>query len=81
MQLSQTLSSPIAHINVQTAIAQINVSKSLITNHTEMILLSAYSFFQFLYNLNINSLLIGFNGGASGSFFLPLVAVVVEERF
>ena len=64
----------------QTAIAQINVSKSLITNHTEKILLSAYSFFQFLYNLNINSLLIVLMGGF-WLFFLPLVAVVVEERF
>ena len=75
MQLSQTLSS---------AIAQIKVSNSPITNHTKKDLAPAPSsfFFQFLYNLKINFLQIVFNGGGlSGSLFLPLAVVVVEERF
>ena len=55
MQLSHTLSS---------AIAQIKVSNSLITNHTKKILPQRPPpFFQFLYNLKINFLVDCFNGG------------------
>ena len=55
MQLSQTLSS---------AIAQIKVSNSLITNHTKKDFAPVpSSFSQFLYNLKINFLVDCFNGG------------------
>ena len=69
----------------QTAIAQISVSKSLITNHTEKILLSAYSSFQFLYNLNINSLLIVLIGGRGGGgfwlFFCLWLLLLLKKDF
>ena len=73
MQLSQTLSS---------SIAQIKVSNSPITNHTKKILSQRPPpFFQFLYNLKINFLYIVLMGEGFSALFLPLAAVVVEERF
>ena len=73
MQLSQTLSS---------AIAQIKVSNSPITNHTKKILPQRPPpFFQFLYNLKINFLYIVLMGEGFSARFLPLAVVVVEERF
>ena len=67
MQISQTLSS---------AIAQIKVSNSPITNHTKQILPNRPPlFFQFLHNLKINFLSIVLMGEG-----FPAV-VVVEERF
>ena len=73
MQLSQTLSS---------AIAKIKVSNSPITNHTKKILPQRPPpFFQFLYNLKIHFFVDCFNGGSAFRLFLPLHAVVVEERF
>ena len=77
MQLSHTLSS---------AIAQIKVSNSPITNHTKKILPQRPPpFFQFLYNLKINFLYIVLMGEGFLAFFffffLPLAAVFVEERF
>ena len=63
MQLSQTLSS---------AIAQIKVSNSPITNHTKKDLAPApSSFFQFLYNLKIEFLQIVLMGEG----FLPLFSL------
>ena len=58
MQLSQTLSS---------ALAQIKVSNSPITNHTN----------QFLYNLKIHFLQIVLMGEGFPALFWPFVAVVV----
>ena len=60
MQLSQTLSS---------AIAQIKVSNSPITNRTQKDLAPApSSFFQFLYNLKINFLFIVLMGDGFSAF-------------
>ena len=77
MQLSQTLSS---------AVAQIKVSNSPMTNHTKKILPQCPPpFFQFLYNLKINFLQIVLMGQGFSAFFffffLPLAVVVGEERF
>ena len=74
VQLSQTLSS---------AIAQIKVSNSPITNHTKKVLPQRPPpFFQFLYNIKINFLYIVLMGeGFPALLFLPLAAVVVEEKF
>ena len=82
-QLSQTLSS---------AIAQIKVSNSPITNHTNKILPQRppHFFFKFLYNLKINFLYTVLMGGGGGGgrefpvlffFFCFRCCCVVEERF
>ena len=73
MQLSQTLSS---------SIAQINVSNSPITNHIKKILSQRpppFSNFCITYKRKKSCVL--FNWGGLSGPFLPLVAVVVEERF
>ena len=73
MQLSQTLSS---------AIAQIKVSNSPITNHTKKILPQRPSpFFQFLYNLKIHFLEIDLMGeGFPALFFFCLWLLLLLKK-
>ena len=74
MQLSQNLSS---------AIAQIKVLNSLITNHTKKDLAQRPPpFFQFLYNLKINFFVDCLNGGGlSGSIFCLWLLLLLKIDF
>ena len=72
MQLSQTLSS---------AISQIKVSNSPITNHTKKDLAPApSSFFQFLYNLKRNFLFIVLMGESFPAFFFCIWLLLLLKK-
>ena len=73
MQLSQTLSS---------AIAQISFKQPNYKSHKKDLASVPSCFcFQFLYNLKINFFQSVLMGEGFSSSFLPLAAIVVEERF